>query len=240
MECLVVGLDWQAEQARLQLENADVRWRCTWARTPQEALLRVQRDAPDVLLLCDAACAPLLEALHAQPPLCAPWILADGWTPDECDASFTALDLSKMPALLDALERQGRLPGLIQSWLPQLHALATELLDMLGMPHRLGAWAFLPDMLALCAAHPGTLTDLHHRFYPMTGARHQLSPACVERRLRIAVESTWNRGNVNALETCFGQSIDPERGKPTNKEFLCRSSEWIALAAQREITLPAG
>lgn len=240
MECLVVGLDWQAEQARLQLENADARWRCTWARTSQEALLRLRQHAPDALLLCDAACAPLLNALCLTPPLCAPWILADGWTPNGCDVSLSGLDLGELPAMLDALEREGRLPRLIQPWLPRLRALAAELLDALGMPRRLSAWVFLPDMLALCAAHPGMLADLHHRFYPMTGARHQLSPGCVERRLRIAVESTWNRGNVQALERCFGQSIDPERGKPTNKEFLCRSSEWISLAAQREITSSAG
>ena len=38
---------------------------------------------------------------------------------------------------------------------------------------------------------------------------------------------------MDALERFFGQSIDPQRGKPTNREFLCRMRERLCFDAAR-------
>ena len=111
--------------------------------------------------------------------------------------------------------------------------LAQGLLNALGVPERLRAWDFLPDMTALTAVHPPLLTNLRGRLYPMAGASCGLSAAAVERSLRLCVESIWSRGNLAVLERFFGSSVDPERGKPTNREFLCRVQERIVLAARR-------
>ena len=89
------------------------------------------------------------------------------------------------------------------------------------------------EVVALCAAHPVLMDDLRHRLYPLVARRHAMTPAAVERSLRLAVESTWSRGDLAKLERFFGHSVDPERGKPTNKEFLARLQERMALAAER-------
>ena len=41
------------------------------------------------------------------------------------------------------------------------------------------------------------------------------------------------RGSIGALDRFFGSSVDPEKGKPTNREFLCRIREHITLGALR-------
>ena len=95
------------------------------------------------------------------------------------------------------------------------------------------AWAFLPEMAALTVVHPPLLTDVTHGLYPLMAHRAQLTPCAVERRLRLAIESTWNRGDYDAIARFFGQSVDPERGKPTNREFLCQLQERLTLSARR-------
>ena len=86
---------------------------------------------------------------------------------------------------------------------------------------------------ALTVVHPPLLTDVTHGLYPLMAHRAQLTPCAVERRLRLAIESTWNRGDYDAIARFFGQSVDPERGKPTNREFLCQLQERLTLSARR-------
>jgi two-component system response regulator (stage 0 sporulation protein A) len=46
------------------------------------------------------------------------------------------------------------------------------------------------------------------------------TPSRVERRIRSSIESAFNRVDPETLERYFGNSIDPQRGKPTNSMFL--------------------
>lgn len=106
---------------------------------------------------------------------------------------------------------------------------------------QLPAWFSVLRLPALAAAHlpectelaRQLLTDVTHGLYPLMAHRAQLTPCAVERRLRLAIESTWNRGDYDAIARFFGQSVDPERGKPTNREFLCQLQERLTLSARR-------
>ncbi len=236
MECMILGQSWQVEQACLAVENTDERWRCVAVRSAQEAYRGVVGGEPDVLWLLEAY-PRLMETLRERPPLASPWLVS-ACADDSCaDAWLEPEQAHLLPGMTTLLERSGRVPMLCEKLLPELTRLSEGLLHALDMPPRLGAWAFLPDMLALCTAHPALLLDMSRGLYPLSAARHSLTPACVERRLRMAVESTWNRGSMDALERFFGQSIDPERGKPTNKEFLCQLRQRLAQETARCLTL---
>lgn len=224
MEALIVGAQWEAQQWQLHLENASEAWRGTpiAAHCAAEAL---QAQHYDVLVLCPGPSAePLLTALYQAPTLRAPWLIGDGWSDPRLDLMCPLSQAEALPEQLRHLYTQGILPHLTQVRLPQLCVRATALLHRLDMQPRLGAWTFLPEMLSLCAIHPALLRDMTCQLYPLCARRHHLTPACVERRLRLAVESTWNRTDVDTLEAFFGQTIDPQRGKPTNKEFLAMLS----------------
>ena len=61
-------------------------------------------------------------------------------------------------------------------------------------------------------------------------ARHfQVTPISVERCIRIAVESIFTRGSMRGIERYFGATVDPERGKPTNRAFLVQAAEQLRL-----------
>ena len=46
------------------------------------------------------------------------------------------------------------------------------------------------------------------------------TPGAVERAIRTAVEKTWQYGNIQKMYDMFGNSINPEKGKPSNFEFI--------------------
>ena len=213
-----------------QLENLGPEWRCLEAASAPQAL-RLLTDVPIRLLVltpCPATDA-LLHLLTEQPLLAPPYLLGDGVAaPDGPLPVFADL-----PGLLRGWMHEGRLPSCHALRLPEAEHLARGMLHALGVPPRLSAWRFLPETVALTVVHPPLLDDLSHGLYPLIARRHGMTPGAVERSLRLAIESTWSRGELERLERFFGSSVDPDRGKPTNREFLCRLQERLTLSMRR-------
>lgn len=235
MECLTVALTQEARESwRIALEDVGEAWRCALARDGAQALALMRAQPVQLLVLGrDPEARGLAERLLRRPVTAGPYIICDGWSHPVCDGTWRPAQAGELAEDVRARERDGLLPRSALLRLPELTCLSRGLLDSLDVSRRLRAWDFLPDMLALCAAHPVLMDDLRHRLYPLVARRHAMTPAAVERSLRLAVESTWSRGDLAKLERFFGHSVDPERGKPTNKEFLARLQERMALAAER-------
>lgn len=215
------GRTWQ-----YTVENLGSDWRCGIACTAEQATFRLS-EWVDVLLLLGGEGDALLMQLRERPMLAPPYILGE----DAPDGELPSVE--DLPALLHAWRNEMYLPAMAQQHLQTAANMASALLRAMAVPPRLKAWAFLPEMLAWTVVHPPLLDDLQHGLYPHIGIRCGLSAAAVERRLRLCVESTWMHGSLAALERFFGSSVDPERGKPTNREFLCRMQERITLAMKR-------
>lgn len=231
MECIVLARSEEAGcELQWRLENLGEEWRCSVLTGAETAHQVMRRQYAGLLILtaCPEASA-LAAVMTSQPLLSPPWTL--GWGRDAPDGRLA--DISALPPWLHARRMAGALPSLSGLRLPETRMLAEGLLHALGVRKALGAWRFLPEMAALTAVHPPLLTDLQHRLYPMAAARCGMTAPAVERSLRLCVESTWSRGSLEALERFFGSSVDPERGKPTNREFLCRVQERLTLAAER-------
>ncbi len=228
MECVLlapterIGRPWQ-----YSVENLGERWRCRVVCSAEQALLHMDAGVDVLLLLPCGESARLLQAVEVRPPLAPPFIMGEG-APDGPFPQVEAL-----PGLLHRWQQELRLPALAMRHVQQTAAMAAALLRTMAVPRRLAAWAFLPEMCALTVVHPPLLNDLQHGLYPLIGRKYGLSAAAVERRLRLCVESTWMHGSLAALERFFGSSVDPERGKPTNREFLCRMQERLTLSMKR-------
>lgn len=230
-----MGLDARAGQQWVEaMENQGEDWRCLFLREEADAWARMLLGKVDVLVLMDGPAARrLLTRLAERPPLPPPYLICDGWMDSWADGCFSADEAAQLAARLQGWEQAGRLPELCLPRLEEVACLARALLMSLGMRQGLKAMEFLPDLLSLCTLHPALLQDLGGRLYPLCARRNGLSAPQVERRLRLAVESTWNHASLAELERFFGHSVDPERGKPTNKEFLCRLVERLNLAGAR-------
>lgn len=216
------GLMWQ-----YAVEDLGADWRCTPAASAETAEFLLREWADVLLLLPCRESAALLSALTACPPLAPPYIFGEG-APDG-----PLPEADRLPEMLRRFRRELRLPALSHCHLSATMDIAAALLRTMAVPGRLRAWAFLPEMCALTVAHPPLLNDLQHGLYPLIAGRYGMTAAGVERSLRLCVESTWTHGSLAALERFFGSSVDPEKGKPTNREFLCRVQERLTISMQR-------
>jgi two-component system response regulator (stage 0 sporulation protein A) len=51
----------------------------------------------------------------------------------------------------------------------------------------------------------------------------------VERAIRHAIEVAWDRGDIDTLNSYFGYTIQNNRGKPTNSEFIAMIADNMRL-----------
>lgn len=211
MRCAVLALTQaQALQGQIAVEAWGEGWQAEAFFDASAAYDALCVDYFETCLLCPCPEAEdLARRLAQRPPVAPPWVVRSAAVPP-----------AGMPP--EAMRR-----------LPQVTCLGRALTRALTVRPGLRADAFLPDMAALAVVHPPLLADLKGRLYPLVARRHGITPAAVERDLRTLVESTWSRGDLAALERFFGHSVDPEKGKPTNKAFLCQLQQKLTLAARR-------
>jgi len=98
----------------------------------------------------------------------------------------------------------------------------TMLLDI-GIPANQLGFAYITDALKAISENDSLMYDtglLYEYIAQKVGAR----PPRVERAIRHAVESAFNRVDPETLERYFGNSVDMRRGKPTNSAFLATIS----------------
>lgn len=65
--------------------------------------------------------------------------------------------------------------------------------------------------------------------YPSVAKTYETTSSRVERAIRHAIEVAWDRGDLDVLNSYFGYTIQNERGKPTNSEFIAMISDNLRL-----------
>ena len=71
--------------------------------------------------------------------------------------------------------------------------------------------------------------------YPTVARNYQTTSSRVERAIRHAIEVAWNRGREEILNSIFGYTIDTNKGKPTNGEFIAMISDSIRLKMKNTV-----
>ena len=58
--------------------------------------------------------------------------------------------------------------------------------------------------------------------YPIVARKCGSTPSRVERAMRHAISTAFDRGNLDTITRLFGYTINPEKGVPTVSEFIAR------------------
>ena len=83
-------------------------------------------------------------------------------------------------------------------------------------------------MSALRRTSAGVYTEADaHTLEEILAAKEQ-GTAALE-ALMLPVESVFTQGSMRGIERFFGATVDPDRGKPTNRAFLLQASQQIRL-----------
>lgn len=111
----------------------------------------------------------------------------------------------------------------------KLEQAISELLSEVGVPPHFKGYLYLRDCIKLVAKDFDRLGSIMKTVYPTVAERYESSPQKIERTIRHAIETTWQRGNMDFLNELFGNTIDAERGKATNTLFIAKLADEIRL-----------
>ncbi len=114
-----------------------------------------------------------------------------------------------------------------------LEAVVTELIHEIGVPAHIKGYNYLRDAITLCTNDKEFINSITKLLYPTVAKNYQTTSSRVERAIRHAIEVAWSRGREEILNDIFGYTIDTEKGKPTNGEFIAMISDSIRLKLKR-------
>ena len=108
----------------------------------------------------------------------------------------------------------------------------SRLLHDLGMPSHIKGYQYIRDSIELMYNNPNVLGGITKEVYPFIADKYNTTPSRVERAIRHAIEVSWTRGDYDLMEEIFGHSVDFDRAKPTNSEFLATIADKLSIESK--------
>ncbi|MFZ5596603.1 MAG: sporulation transcription factor Spo0A [Bacillota bacterium] len=110
-----------------------------------------------------------------------------------------------------------------------LDVAVTNIIHEMGVPAHIKGYHYLRDAILMVINEINLLGAVTKELYPMIAQKYQTTPSRVERAIRHAIELAWDRGNVEMMTKFFGYTINLERGKPTNSEFIAMVADKLRI-----------
>lgn len=105
----------------------------------------------------------------------------------------------------------------------------TKLLHALGIPSNIKGYQFIRSAILMVYENPNFIGGITKELYPDLSLKFNTSIQRVERAIRHAIEVSWLRGDIDLMEEIFGHSVDIDRAKPTNSEFIVTIADKLRL-----------
>jgi len=105
----------------------------------------------------------------------------------------------------------------------------TKTLHELGVPSHIKGYQYIREGITLVYKRPDIVGGITKELYPEIAKKFNSTVSRVERAIRHAIEVSWNRGNWDLMEEIFGHSVDIDKAKPTNSEFIVTIADKMRL-----------
>lgn len=112
---------------------------------------------------------------------------------------------------------------------PDLERIITDIIHQIGVPAHIKGYHYLRDAILMSIREKEAINSVTKILYPTVAKHYKTTSSRVERAIRHAIEVAWDRGDVDVLYSYFGYTIQNNRGKPTNSEFIAMIADKINL-----------
>ena len=96
----------------------------------------------------------------------------------------------------------------------------TTMMHQIGIPAHVKGYQYIRDAILMVVEDVSLLGAVTKELYPGIAKKYNTASSRVERGIRHAIELAWERGQKDAIKRIFGYSMNIERQKPTNSEFI--------------------
>lgn len=110
----------------------------------------------------------------------------------------------------------------------------TRMLHELGMPSHIKGYQYIREGIIMIYNNPDIIGGITKELYPDVASKFDTTVSRVERAIRHAIEVSWNRGNWELMEEIFGHSVDIDKAKPTNSEFIVTIADKLRLEFMKQ------
>ena len=112
---------------------------------------------------------------------------------------------------------------------PDIETQVTQIIHQIGVPAHIKGYQYLRTAILLTVKDSDIINSVTKVLYPSVAKKYQTTTSRVERAIRHAIEVAWDRGDVDTLTSYFGYTIQNNRGKPTNSEFIAMIADNLRL-----------
>ena len=105
----------------------------------------------------------------------------------------------------------------------------SKILHSLGMPSHIKGYQYVREAISMVYTNPEIVGGITKELYPELASKFDTTVSRVERAIRHAIEVSWTRGDWDLMEEVFGHSVDIDKAKPTNSEFIVTVADKLKL-----------
>lgn len=109
----------------------------------------------------------------------------------------------------------------------------TKLLHQLGIPSHIKGYQYIRDGICIVYNKPEFIGGITKELYPELAKKYSTTVSRVERAIRHAIEVSWNRGDLKTMEEIFGHSVNVDKTKPTNSEFIVTIADKLKIEFEK-------
>lgn len=108
----------------------------------------------------------------------------------------------------------------------------TTIMHQIGIPAHVKGYQYIRDAILMVVKDVSLLGAVTKELYPGIAKKFNTAPSRVERGIRHAIELAWERGHTDTLKRIFGYSMNIERQKPTNSEFIALLADKLRVMSK--------
>ena len=105
----------------------------------------------------------------------------------------------------------------------------TNVIHEIGIPAHIRGYMYVREAITLVVNDIELLSAVTKELYPSIAKKFNTTPSRVERAIRHAIEVAWGRAQVETINNLFGYTINNEKGRPTNSEFIAMVADKLRL-----------
>ncbi len=110
----------------------------------------------------------------------------------------------------------------------------TGIIHEIGIPAHIKGYLYLREAILMVVEEVELLGMVTKVLYPRIAEKYDTTSSRVERAIRHAIEVAWSRNNIDTIKKFFGYTINTERGKPTNSEFIALVADRLRLTYRQK------
>ena len=195
-------------------------------------MMLTRMDGIGLLRTChtDGFCTHPLPVFLMLSPVANQSMIADAMTAGADAFLMKPFDMTSLCDHLRRLLRTRDQSGAgEEKGIPDIETQVTKIIHQIGVPAHIKGYQYLRTAILLTIQDSDIINSVTKVLYPSVAKKYQTTTSRVERAIRHAIEVAWDRGDVDTLNSYFGYTIQNNRGKPTNSEFIAMIADNLRL-----------